>query len=121
MVNGVYAKFQSYTIAEWIAGPYLKSFIQQTTGEDGIYLQDKTGLTGKFDFTLKFDAKAPDVILGPRVGAASALGDSAAADPTGLPNLFRALQIQLGLKLVKINGVKLDSIVIDRIRNTPSE
>lgn len=53
---------------------------------------DKTGLTGRYDFTLHY---APDAK--PRAPGAS-VSDDAATDPAG-PSLFTAIQEQLGLKL----------------------
>jgi uncharacterized protein (TIGR03435 family) len=62
---------------------------------------DKTGLTGNYDFTLKFT---------PAVGAAS---DSEA------PSIFTALQEQLGLKLEPAKDV-LNVLVIDSVEK-PAE
>jgi len=53
---------------------------------------DKTGLTGRYDFTLYY---APEARAQAPSGSAA---DSAAVDPTG-PSLFTAVQEQLGLKL----------------------
>jgi uncharacterized protein (TIGR03435 family) len=53
---------------------------------------DKTGLTGRYDFTLHY---APDAKPYAPIGGAS---DDAASDPTG-PSIFTAIQEQLGLKL----------------------
>jgi uncharacterized protein (TIGR03435 family) len=67
-------------------------------------VMDKTGLTGKYDFELKWAvdrARAP------------AADDIAASEPSG-PTLFTALEEQLGLKL---NAVKapVDTLVIDHV------
>ena len=64
---------------------------------------DKTGLTGKYDFTLQF---TPDNI------------PASAPDPGG-PSIFTAVQEQLGLKLDSTRG-PVKSIVIDHIER-PSE
>jgi uncharacterized protein (TIGR03435 family) len=119
--GGVYAKFQNCTIAE-LVDPYLRSFIQQSTGAQTNHIVDKTGLTGKYDYTLKFDARALDsaVVVAPGMMRAASSGDSA-SDPSGLPNLFNALEKQLGLKLVKSKGFPLDTIVIDHIERMPTE
>jgi uncharacterized protein (TIGR03435 family) len=65
---------------------------------------DKTGLTGKYDFTLYYDL--------PRAGA-----PGAADNPT--LSIFDAVEQQLGLKLV--NGKQsFDKIVIDHAEKTPT-
>jgi uncharacterized protein (TIGR03435 family) len=72
---------------------------------------DETGLTGKYDLTLRFtleNAFAP-------VKPGGEAGDSA----TSGPSLFTALQEQLGLKL-ESHKVPTDVIVIDHI-DRPSE
>jgi uncharacterized protein (TIGR03435 family) len=82
----------------------LSSQIQRT-------VTDKTGLTGKYDFRLKWAqdqrARAPA-----EEGVAS---DPAAAGPS----LFTALEEQLGLKLNTTKG-PVDTLVIDRVEQ-PSE
>ena len=60
---------------------------------------DKTGLTGRYDFTLEY----------------AGLND----DANG-PGIATALEKQLGLKLEKIKA-PLDVIVIDRMEKTPIE
>ncbi len=117
--NGIYAKYQNCTIAELIE-PYLRSFLQQSTGAQTNHIADKTGLTGKYDYALKFDARGADsaVVVAPGMQAPSPSGSP--SDPSGLPNLFTALQKQVGLKLVKSKGFPLDTIVIDHIEKAPA-
>jgi uncharacterized protein (TIGR03435 family) len=67
---------------------------------------DKTGLTGKYDFELKW---AADLKAGPSPAAAD--GPS---DPSSGPSLFTALQEQLGLKLQPAK-VPIETLVIDHI------
>lgn len=62
----------------------------------GRFVIDKTGLTGKYDFTVKW---TPD--------------DEQATADSG-PDIFTALEEQLGLKLVPAKG-PVDTIVVDRI------
>ena len=63
---------------------------------------DRTGLTGTYDFTLEFRRKfdQPD---------------------TDVPDVFTALEKQLGLRLQKGEFVTLDVVVIDRVERTPLE
>jgi uncharacterized protein (TIGR03435 family) len=63
-------------------------------------VEDKTGLAGKYDLTLKW---APDEIAGQQ----DAAGDV-------MPSLFTALQEQLGLKVESSKG-PVDTIVIDHV------
>ena len=66
---------------------------------------DKTGLTGKYDFTLHYapDHDEPAPGYGP-----------GAAQPDSGPSIFSAIQDQLGLKLVAGKG-PVEMIVIDHI------
>ncbi len=67
---------------------------------DGRVVVDRTGLTGDYEFTLRY---APD-------------GRTTSSD---VPSLFTALEEQLGLKLVP-DRAPLQVLVIDRIdRPTP--
>jgi uncharacterized protein (TIGR03435 family) len=68
---------------------------------------DKTGLTGKYDFTLEY--RLPT-------------GVAAASDPVIVgPTLFAALENQLGLKLVKSKTVPLVILVVDHWDKVPTE
>jgi uncharacterized protein (TIGR03435 family) len=61
---------------------------------------DKTGLTGRYDFTLQYTPERAR-----REG-------EAASNPDGLPSIFTALQEQLGLKLESQKG-PVEFIVVD--------
>jgi len=89
---------------------------------------DKTGLTGKYDFNLNFSCAVPSCSTSPHAPSGLApqvSSDPAPAssqdDPTGIPNLFVALERQLGLKLEKTKDVAVDALVIDHVDNTPTE
>jgi uncharacterized protein (TIGR03435 family) len=69
---------------------------------------DKTGLTGLYDFTLEFDPRAA-------TGGTTVDGQ----DP-GAPDIFIAIQQQLGLKLVEAKA-PFDVVVVDQAEKTPSE
>jgi uncharacterized protein (TIGR03435 family) len=90
---------------------------------------DKTGLTGKYDFTLEF-APEPGSIpappggmgRGPEIPRGGGDGPSqipGANDPSGL-TLVGALQQQLGLRLQPAKA-PLDVLVIDRADKVPTE
>jgi uncharacterized protein (TIGR03435 family) len=71
-------------------------------------VMDKTGLTGKYDFDLKWDP-----------GQTPAPQDGSPSTPSGEPSLFSALQEQLGLKLVPTKG-PVQTLVIEHVER-PSE
>jgi uncharacterized protein (TIGR03435 family) len=72
---------------------------------------DKTGLTGKFDYTIDFKFVFP---AQPEAEAAAPV----ASDPG--PDIASAVQQQLGLKLVP-GRAKLDVLVIDSAARVPTE
>jgi uncharacterized protein (TIGR03435 family) len=87
---------------------------------------DKTGLTGKYDFTLEFSCAgcntgALGAMLAPRPPG-DAPAAEAASEPQGggFPNIFVAMEKQLGLKLNKVQDIPLDVIVIDRVDKVPT-
>jgi uncharacterized protein (TIGR03435 family) len=67
---------------------------------------DATALKGKYDFAITY---APDSVNG-----------AAAPDVDALPDIFAAIQSQLGLRLEPKKG-PVEMIVIDRIEKTPTE
>jgi uncharacterized protein (TIGR03435 family) len=78
---------------------------------------DKTGLTGKYDFTLEYSQAGLPGPMG-RGLAAPPPGDADVSDPA--PDLFTALEKQLGLKLEK-SKTPLDVIVVDHMDKQPTE
>ena len=73
---------------------------------------DKTGITGTFRIELTF---TPDVSTVPAEDAGSPGGPAGAASPTDRgPNIFTALQEQLGLKLESGKGL-VEVLVIDNV------
>jgi uncharacterized protein (TIGR03435 family) len=87
----------------------LQSLIPLTDPErDNRPVIDKTGLNGRFDFDLKW---APDSTLAGGRGGATDLADA--------PDLFTAVQEQLGLKL-EAQRVPMEVLVIDHV-DRPTE
>jgi len=83
---------------------------------------DKTGLTGKYDFTLEYSPDLAGIPLPPPPPGAAGPGPSSPAavasdPPTSIPS---AVEKQLGLKLTSTKG-KLDVIVVDRAEKVPTE
>jgi uncharacterized protein (TIGR03435 family) len=130
------AQYQARTMAYFAA--QLGNMVGFALGNDINAAQprvaDKTGLTAKYDFALEFDCQgclglsAPMFanlpLLAGRGGDAPApqsATDHPGSDPgSGLPNIFIALEKQLGLKLVKVKDVPLDVIVIDHAEKVPT-
>jgi uncharacterized protein (TIGR03435 family) len=67
---------------------------------------DKTGLTGKYDFTLEYTTDVPG-------GAHDGVAPVA-------PSLFTALQQQLGLQLIA-KKLPFDVVVVEAVERTPTE
>jgi len=90
---------------------------QMLSNQLGRPVIDKTGLTGKYDFQLQW---TPDP--GQNPGPPGVLPPGVAAppppDPNG-PDVFTAIQEQLGLRLESQKG-PVDMIVVDRVEK-PSE
>ena len=85
----------------------LSALAEQLSKEFRMPVLDKTGLTGRFDFTLEFAPEAP--------GAAPAdISDESAA------NLISAVPQQLGLKLDS-KKIPVDVLVVDGADKIPSE
>ncbi len=78
-------------------------------------LEDKTGLTEKYDLKLEFAEQLP---RGSAAEVANGGPTDAISDPA--PDLFVALEKQLGLKLEKIR-VPVDVVVIDRLNQQPTD
>jgi uncharacterized protein (TIGR03435 family) len=92
----------------------------------GRIVQDKTGLTGAYDFTLVFTPdQMPQGPGGAGGGVALGVGPPPGApalppiDPNG-PSVFTALQEQLGLKLESARG-QVNVLVIDRAERPAEE
>ena len=92
------------TLSDWVGRPVI----------------DKTGLTGLYDFTLKFAPEGVRALgpLGPTLTLLQGQVQAPPADPNA-PSLEAALQEQLGLKLEPGRG-QVEVVVIDRLeRPTP--
>jgi uncharacterized protein (TIGR03435 family) len=114
--GGHYARFQNCSMAD-LAERLANWMTPQ--GDSASYIIDETGLAGLYDFTLKFNNMGARIAVGPAAQVASAAGEG--IEPgSGLPNIFRALEQQLGLKLVKTKNVPRDTIVVDHAERIPS-
>jgi uncharacterized protein (TIGR03435 family) len=75
-------------------------------------VMDKTGLTGKYDFTLEYAASG-ETIEGLRARGID-------VQPIPASDLFTAMQEQLGLKLEAKKG-PIEMLVVDHAEKTPTE
>jgi uncharacterized protein (TIGR03435 family) len=114
--KGLHQTFQQFTMSE-----FADNLISDVTpqGAPTHYVLDKTGITGKFDFKLKFEEDGQAIQLGPNVQAALPAPDPLGPG-SGLPNIFKAIEQQLGLKLVKAKEIPMDTIVIDHAERIPA-
>ncbi len=84
------------------AGESMEELAQLLAGQLRRPVSDATGLTGKYDFTLKW-----------------IMGEGPSSEETG-PTIFTALQQQLGLK-VESKKAMIDILVVDHIEKIPTE
>jgi uncharacterized protein (TIGR03435 family) len=75
---------------------------------DDLPVVDRTGLNGKYDFTLEYSLEFP--------GAGGGNG----SDSPDAPGLFTALQTQLGLQLER-RKVPFDVLIVDSVDKAPAE
>jgi len=75
---------------------------------------DRTGFTETFDLVLAFTPDQAVAGLPRPMGASDAGSPAPAADPTGPPQIFSAIQEQLGLKLDSTKG-PVEVLVIDHV------
>lgn len=81
---------------------------------------DKTGLTGTYEFTLEFAGSMRSPGMFPVAPAGGDADGTAASDPTGAPDIFTAVEKQLGLKLVKVRDIPVDVVMVDRADKVPT-
>jgi len=96
-------------------GVELQMLITTLANPLGRPVLDHTGLTGRFDFDLKWTPD-PGQSMGP---AGAPLGMEPPPSDSNGPSLFTAIQEQLGLRLESTKG-PVDTLVIDRVEK-PSE
>jgi uncharacterized protein (TIGR03435 family) len=113
--KGMHLVFQQYSMSEFAAE--LDSFVTPP-GDRTHYVVDKTGLAGRFDIRLRFDNRDTVIKAGP--GVQEALRAQDALGPgSGLPTVFKAVEQQLGLRLVKTKDILVDTLVVDHAEQMP--
>ena len=102
-----------------VTGARLDMFANVLSRLLGRIVQDQTGLTGRYDFTLKWtpDESQGGMFKGAGGGPPPEPAPSS-SDASG-PSIFTALQEQLGLKLESKKGA-VDTLVIEQVEK-PSE
>ncbi len=134
--QGTYsAQFQARTVAEFVK--YLGDMLHDAAGEDAgaprARIVDKTGLSARYDFNVAFDCRGCTGIAGLSAAVRATLpmpggrdagegpAAGAASEPgSGLPDIFTALDKQLGLKLVKVKAVPVDVLIVDHVEKAPT-
>jgi uncharacterized protein (TIGR03435 family) len=83
---------------------------------------DKTGLTGTYEFTLEFAGSMRSPGMMPSAAAGGEPGVSLASDlDDGVPDIFTAVEKQLGLKLVKVRDISVEVLIVDNADKVPTE
>lgn len=98
-----------------VKGLTMSDFATRLAGNLRMPVIDKTGLTGRYDFTVEFTLDSSQ--LPPPPAAAAAPGDRY-SEPG--PDLTAAVESQLGLKLSRVKA-PLDVIVVDHAEKVPTE
>jgi uncharacterized protein (TIGR03435 family) len=86
----------------------ISAFAGMLRRPDDLPIIDKTGLTGKYDFTFEYTRALPNS------------RPNGATDPPLVPDLFTALERQLGLQLVH-KKLPFDVVIVDSVDRLPSE
>jgi len=99
------------TMTLYAFGVSMPNLARRLRTDVGLMVQDRTGLKGSYDFTLKywFTMRRRNAD-----GSLDAQPAPSAADPAGGPDIFGAIQQQLGLKLESTKG-PVDIVVIDHV------
>jgi uncharacterized protein (TIGR03435 family) len=104
-LNGVVAQYDPVTVKGYhTTMQQLALYLSRL--DIGRPVQDQTGLTGNYDFTLAYSPMQPTSSASP--------DEAAAPSDAARPFIFTAIQEQLGLKLEPAKG-KVQRIVIDHI------
>jgi uncharacterized protein (TIGR03435 family) len=120
--------FQNSTVRIRFRDFPVSQLLQQTSFALNTRMVDRTGLTGKYDFTLEFTLPENAFIVGIRASLPLAAGQTSPINPTApnagqedsVPVVSSAMEKQLGLKLESAK-IPVDTIVIDHVDKTPVE
>jgi uncharacterized protein (TIGR03435 family) len=128
--GGTRTKYYERTMEQFVSNLGFLIGSSQGKSVNDAYLQprvvDKTGLTGTYTFVLEYYSAgltnlAASLAATLPPAESGAQSPAAASDPgDGLPNIFTAIQKQLGLRLDKVAAVSLDVIVVDSVDKVPT-
>jgi uncharacterized protein (TIGR03435 family) len=113
--NGVNTGIGSHNGQLTVTGTDMSHFADWLSSIVGRNVIDKTGLQGKYDFTMHWSRES----LLATAGAGAESGKAAVVDDSSGPSIFTALQEQLGLKLESQKG-PVDTLIIDSVEK-PAE
>jgi uncharacterized protein (TIGR03435 family) len=111
-----------YSVTSGVArGQFVRTTMEKiasfVSGQMGKPVADSTGLKGEYDLSLEWAPEPMGNAAPPASGADGTVPPT--SEPSG-PNIFTALQEQLGLKL-QPKKVTIEILVIDHIEKTPTE
>jgi uncharacterized protein (TIGR03435 family) len=108
-------RFQERSMAYFadVLGLMIRRAVGPISGTKTPRVVDKTGLSSKYDFTLEFGC-------GGCVAAARADGSRPAEETADGPNIFVAIEKQLGLKAIKAPDISLEVLVVDHVDRIPT-
>jgi uncharacterized protein (TIGR03435 family) len=127
--GGQRTKYQERTMAEFVSNlGFLIGSSQGKSVLDGFVqprVVDKTGLSGRYTFILEYYSETSAALAKQfQTGGNSDTPNGALPAPSdpgdGLPNIFIAIQKQLGLRLDKVANVPLDMIVVESVDKVPT-
>jgi uncharacterized protein (TIGR03435 family) len=103
----------------WVARmqPLAGSFLRNVEQLAGRPVVDRTGLTGVYDFNLLFHSQPINI---PDITPPEATAGGDASEPAGVPDLFQALERQLGLRLQSARA-PIQVLVVDSFKKIPTE
>jgi uncharacterized protein (TIGR03435 family) len=105
----------------------LSDLTQQLSSALTAHLVDRTGVAGKYDFTLEFALPPEGFIVGVQASLPLSPGETAPlyrepgpAEQDAVAIVSAALEKQLGLKL-EATKITMDTLVIDHVEKTPTD
>jgi uncharacterized protein (TIGR03435 family) len=105
--DNAHAGFSSHNGDVTVKASTMRGFAEWLSVRVGRKVVDKTGLEGKYDFTMKYDERRQALVATlPADGAPPALSDSSG------PSIFTALHDQLGLQLESQKG-PVETLIIE--------
>ena len=106
-----------------VKGMSMSELARELTGAVGAPVVDRTGLTGRYHFTLELPRPDLALLTGRGVGAAGSGPAAGASDPGGMIGLIKSGMLdavqRLGLRL-ESDRIPVEVIVVDNVSRTPT-